>query len=152
MAIKRRRRMYWFMREHSVRASPSRLPVPVLQIVQIVGPAAHDRAQRVGAGADLDAVHHGDDHGFLPKQVVGLDVEGGALDRIGLVLGGIDGGVVLGIDKAREIRALPLVLLGRHIARMIAAHVLGRIGLGHRDLEHLDVGGEFGVGVGIGDI
>src|SRR6202011_2582683 len=74
-AISRRRRIYCPIRERSFYDGPaSRLPIPVLQIIQLLGTAAHHRAQRVGAGTDLDAVHDGDDHRFLPKQVVGLDV------------------------------------------------------------------------------
>src|SRR5665647_216475 len=100
--------MYWLMRQLPV-CAPSLLPIPVLQIVQIVGPAAHHRAQRVGAGTDLDAVHDGDERRVLPHQVVALDVEGRALDRIDFVLGRVDGHIVIRIDPAREIRALPLV-------------------------------------------
>ena len=74
------------------------------------------------------------------------------MTEIGFGLGGVDRRVVVLVDPAREIHALPLVLLGGDVARMIAAHVLGRIRLAHRDLEHLEVGVEFGVGVGIGDV
>ena len=88
----------------------------------------------------------------LHHDVVALDIECDTLDQIGLGLRRVDRRVVVLVDPAREVRALPLVLLGGDVARMIAAHVLGRIRLAHRDLEHLEVGVELGVGVGIGDV
>src|SRR5664279_3081239 len=79
MAISRRRRMYWLMTE-AVCPPPSRLPVPFVQVVGFVGPAGQHWPQRVGGCLDLQAMHRGNEHGVLPHDVVGLDVERRALD------------------------------------------------------------------------
>ncbi len=95
---------------------------------------------------------HRDEHGILPHDFIGLDVEGCALDGVDFIFRRVDRRVVVLVDPAREIRALPFVLLGGDVARVIAAHVAERVGLAHRDLKHLDVGVEMGVGVGIADV
>src|SRR4051812_2588745 len=93
-----------------------------------------------------------DENDVLVHEIIGLDVERRALDRIHLAVRGQDGRVVLLVDPAREVGALPLVLLGGDEVRKVATHMLRRIGLAQRDLEHLHVGVELGIGVGIADV
>jgi len=89
-------------------------PRPVVQIVGLVGPAGDHHLQAVGAGFHLEAVHRGDEHGVPPQQIIGLDIERQALDGIEFLFGRVDRRIVVRVDVAREIGALPLVLLAGH--------------------------------------
>src|SRR6185312_286074 len=81
-AIRRRRSTYWLMGEQSRQRLSRRLPVPVEQVVGLIGPAADHRAQRIGGRLHFQAVHGRDEDDILHHDVVGLDVKRGPLDHI----------------------------------------------------------------------
>ena len=69
------------------------------------------------AAGDAEAGHHRDHDDVVDRKLVQLDQQGGALDRIELDLGRLVGVVVFLVLPARDVAALPLVVLARRLPR-----------------------------------
>src|SRR5215218_7952246 len=93
----------------------SRLAVPILQRREVVVPAADLDPQLVRHRGRLRAVHDRDHGAVRAREVVDADEQRRALDRVELRLGGAVGLVGLLVLPARDVAALPLVLLGRDL-------------------------------------
>src|SRR6266436_6426060 len=88
------------------------LAVPVVEVPEIGVPAALLHAQGVGDRGHPRAEHNRNDHNVLDDQLVHLDEQRRPLDGVELALGRAEELVVLVALPARDVAALPLVLLG----------------------------------------
>src|SRR6266545_7091071 len=108
-----------------------RLLRPVRESPEVAVPPALDHvAHPVRDRGDARAEHHGNDHDVLNDEVVHLDEEGGALDRVHLRLGGFPRPVVLLVAPAGGIAARPFVVLGGDFPADELVHEALRVGLG----------------------
>src|SRR5712691_4031130 len=133
--------------------APLRLLPPVGQIPEVrVPPALPGIAQANRDGGHARPPDDGDDHDVLDDEVVHLDEEGRALDRIHLGLGGLPGPIVLLVAPPGRVAPRPLVLLRGDFPRRELVHEALRVGLGHGGLIHLEVGVKVEVGVRVGGV
>src|ERR1700681_229174 len=92
--------------------APSCVAVPVVQICEVVVPAADRGLELAGDRRDLRPGDHRDDRLVGAPQVVHADEQGRALDRVELALGGAHRLVVVLAAPACDVAPLPLVLPG----------------------------------------
>src|SRR6185436_20949203 len=88
------------------------LPVPVPEVPEVVVPAAERSLELAGDGGNARPIDDRDHRLVAACQVVHADEQGRALDRVELPLGRAERLVVLLAPPARDVAALPLVLLG----------------------------------------
>src|ERR1700730_1643164 len=130
----------------------SRLPVPVPQIPQIVVPATHPRRQLAGDCRNSGAVDNRDHYRVADHEVIHLDEECRALNRVEPGFGRSIGLVVFFVAPACDVAPLPFVLLGRGLPRVELTHEDPGIGLAHRRGKHLQISIKFRVGVRVGHV
>src|SRR5437763_8370728 len=101
------------IRGYSMRRSAlSRLAVPVPHIPQIEVPAAEMGLQLLRDRRDPRAVHDRDDIRLADHQIVHLDEQGCPLYRVELAFGRRVSLVVFLVAPARDVAALPFIVLG----------------------------------------
>src|SRR5215207_5096526 len=120
----------------------SRLAIPILQRREVVVPAADIEPHPVRHRPDLRPVHDRD-HGVVrARKLVDADEYRRALDRVELVLSLAIDLVDLSVPPARDVAALPLVLLRRGLPGDELVHEHFGVGLRHGRGVHLDVAPE----------
>src|SRR5215831_9647604 len=115
------------------------LAVPIFEVPECVVPTVQRRPELVRHRRHHWAMHDRDDHGISHYQVVHGDKQGRTLDRIELALGCAIRSVVLVTAPARNIAALPFVLLRSNLPGDERSHDKPGIRLAHPYVVHLHI-------------